>query len=582
MRLEGLLTVGRASGGATRMDAGGYAAVAIGDGGLVHMGRCGQLERASEAIVGTSETRQGAQGLVRTDGDAMTVDAGADATPEPALAGGGRHGAALILKGGAVSVSLAVTAVAYLFAYAILARDAGLAAIGLWGIIASFFQYGRVLDFGAGATVLNRAPPLVARGEFAAAAREVDGAFVLSGLAASVAAVTISLAMWAYCRTMLSPADYAANHIAAVLAINAVALVLMSQGSLLHAAIDAHNRAELRSLLVLAGSVVFAVLAIGLAKRFSILGIAIAQAAQWLFLWLSGRLLLHKLNPAVGLLPSFTGIDHMREIVGQGWRFQLAALIAAALDPLAKAMAAGFGGLGFAGQFEVLIRIVAGGRTIFANGFQVLAPATARLDAADLRGVMVGSLVLAARLMLLFGIVFAATSPLVMRSVTAQPGVDLGLVFLFVAAWAINLLSGPGYFSSIGLALGHLNLRSHLAMLVVLVVGGPLLGYIGGGIGVVFAYSAAIVVGSLYLVLAVNRRLGIGVAEIVGGVGTGPMLVALAATLTAGWIATRTAPIEVISLGGAIGAMAGMVLFAPYGRELLAIVRRRSARSDVQ
>ena len=513
----------------------------------------------------------------------MTLDTdGDDGTPEPSHAGGGRHGAALILKGGAVSVSLAVTAVAYLFAYAILARDAGLAAIGLWGIIAAFFQYGRVLDFGAGAAVLNRAPPLVARGELAAAAREVDGAFVLSGCAATAAAAVISLAMWGYCRAVLSPADYAANHVAAVLAINAVALILMSQGSLLHAAIDAHNRAELRSLLVLAGSVVFAVLAIGLAKRFSILGIAIAQLAQWLFLWLSGWVLLRRLNAEVRLLPRFTGIAHMRAIVAHGWRFQLAALIAAALDPLAKAMAAGFEGLGFAGQFEVLIRIVAGGRTIFANGFQVLAPATARLDASDLRGVMVGSLVLAARLMLLFGIVFAATSPLVMRSVTAQPGVDLGLVFLFVAAWAVNLLSGPGYFSSIGLAMGQTNLRGHVLMFVILILGGPLLGYLGGGLGVVSAYSAAIVVGSLYLVHAVNRRLGIGVREILGGVGTGPLLVALAATLGAGWIATRTAPVQVILLGGAIGALAGVVLFAPYGRELLAIVRSRSARSDLQ
>lgn len=507
---------------------------------------------------------------------------GEDGTPEPSAAASGRHGAALILKGSAVSLSLAVTAVAYLFAYAILARDAGLAAIGLWGIIASFFQYGRVLDFGAGAAVLNRAPPLVARGELDAAAREVDGAFVLSGLAAIAAAAVISLAMWVYCRTILSPADYAANHIDAVLAINAVALVLMSQGSLLHAAIDAHNRAELRSLLVLAGSVIFAVLAIGLAKRFSILGIAIAQLAQWLFLWLSGRVLLRRLNPQARMLPRFTGQAHIRSIVLQGWRFQVAALISSALDPLAKAMAAGFGGLGFAGQFEVLIRIVAGGRTIFANGFQVLAPATARLDAADLRGVMVGSLVLAARLMLLFAIVFAAASPLVMRSVTAQPGVDLALVFLFVAAWAINLLSGPGYFSSIGLALGQLNLRSHLAMLVVLVLGGPLLGALGGGIGVVSAYAAAIVVGSLYLVHAVNRRLGIGVREIAGGVGTGPLLVALLATLGAGWVATRTDTLEVVALGGAIGVVAGLVLFAPYAREALAIVRARSAGSDVQ
>ena len=495
------------------------------------------------------------------------------------------HGASLFLKGAAVSLSLAVTAIAYLFAYAILARDAGLVAIGLWGIIASFFQYGRVLDLGAGAAVLNRVPPLVARAELERAAGEVDVAFILSGVTAAVAAAIISALLWAYCRTMLSPADYARNHIDAVLVINTVALILMSQGSLLHAAIDAHNRAELRSLLVLAGSVVFAVLAIALAQRFSILGIAIAQFAQWLFLWLSGRLLLLRLNPAMRLLPRFTDRGHVRAIVAHGWRFQLAALIAAALDPLAKAMAAGFGGLGFAGQFEVLIRIVAGGRTIFANGFQVLAPATARLDPSALRGVMVGSLVLAARLTLLFGIVFAALSPLVMRIVTAQPGIDLGMVFLFVAAWAINLLSGPGYFSSIGLALGKANLHGHVLMLLVLVLGGPVLGYAGGGIGVVSAYAAAIIAGSLYLVLVVNHRLEISIGEIFLGLGAGPFLLALAGMLGAAWVATLADPVAVVALGGTIGTVAGIVLFESYGREVVARVRSRrrlhSARNDL-
>ena len=510
----------------------------------------------------------------------MTVDTrGEDDAFGPSPGPGAGHGASLFLKGGTVSLSLAVTAVAYLFAYATLARDAGLAVIGMWGIIASFFQYGRVLDFGASAAVLHRVPPLIARGELDAAVGEVDGAFLLSGATAVAAAAIISALMWVYCRSVLSPADYALNHIDAVLAINAVALVLMSQGSLLHAAIDAHNRAELRSLLVLAGSVLFALLAIALSRRFSILGIAIAQLAQWLFLWLSGRLLLRKLNPAIRLVPRFPTLAHIRVIVEHGWRFQLAALIAAALDPLAKAMAAGFGGLGFAGQFEVLIRIVAGGRTIFASGFQVLAPATARLDPTALRGVMVDSLVLSARLMLLFGIVFAAMSPLVMRVVTAQPGGDLALVFLFVAAWAINLLSGPGYFSSIGLALGQANLRGHVLMLVILVLGGPLLGYLGGGIGVVSAYAAAIIVGSLYLALVVNRRLGIGVSEILRGLGVGPLLVALAAAIGAAWVATLVPPLQIILLGGAIGTMAGVVLFESYGREVLGMLRARRARS---
>lgn len=512
----------------------------------------------------------------------MTVDTPAEdegSRPKPAVDPG--HGASLIFKGAAVSLSLAVTAVAYLFAYAILARDAGLAAIGLWGIIASFFQYGRVLDLGAGAAVLSRVPPLVARHDLRAVASEVDGAFLLSGATAAVAAVVISALMWAYCQTLLSPGDYARNHIAAVLAINAAALILMSQGSLLHAAIDAHNRAELRSLLVLVGSVIFAVLAIALVKRFSILGIALAQFAQWLFLWLSGRLLLGRLNPAMRLLPRLTSLSHMREIVAHGWRFQLAALIAAALDPLAKAMAAGFGGLGLAGQFEVLIRIVAGGRTIFANGFQVLAPATARLDPAGLRPVMVGSLVLAARLMLLFGIVFAAMSPLVMRLVTARPDVDLALVFLFVAAWAINLLSGPGYFSSIGLALSRVNLRSHLFMLIVLVLGGPALGFLLGGIGVVIAYCLAIAVGSVYLVQAVNRRLGISPHEILRELGVGALLLAIGGLLGAGWVATLAAPLLVVLLGGAISAGVGTVLFASYARHLLAMRRPCSAGNDL-
>lgn len=473
----------------------------------------------------------------------------------------------LLLKGGAVSVALAVSAVAYLVAYALLARSAGLAVIGLWGLIAAFFQYGRTIDLGAGASILGAVPGMLARGERREAADHVDQAFILSGLVGMVAAAAVGAGLYFYTRSIMSTGQIADFRVDAVLAINAVSLVLMSQGSTLHAGIDAHGRAELRSLIVLIGSLIFAVLAVPLAATFSILGLAIAQLAQWLAMWLVSRALLYRLNPDVRLWPRTPNVAAMRSIARGGWRFQSAALIAAALDPVAKAMAVAFGGLPFAGTFEILLRIVGGGRTIFANGFQVLAPAIARLGGEQQREVFLAGFGLALRIAVLFGVIFLAWTPLVASLVTGTASGPLLPAALFVVAWAINLLSGPSYFAAIGLGLGNLNLRAHLIMALGLGLLGPALGFAAGGTGVIAAYAAAVVGGSLYSALAVNSLYGAAVREIAGQFRPVEVIVIALAVATSVASALLSPTVAGIVLGAGASFLIVLAALGRYARE---------------
>ncbi len=468
---------------------------------------------------------------------------------------------ALFIKGGAVSIALGISAVAYLVAYAVLARGAGLAAIGLWGLIAAFFQYGRTIDFGASASVLSVVPPLLERNERGKAARHIDQAFALSGIAGGVAASVVGAGLYVYTRAILTPVQIDELEVDAVLAVNTFALVLMSQGSVLHAAIDAHGRAELRSLIVLSGSVIFAILTIALAQPLSILGLAIAQLVQWLVMWVVSRILLRRLNSEWRLWPHAPRLGEMRAIARSGWRFQAAALIAAAFDPIAKAMAVSFGGLSFSGTFEVLLRIIGGGRTIFANGFQVLSPAFAQLDGPARADLLAAGLALALRIAFLFAVIFLAWTPLVAGLVTGSGPGPLLPVALFVVAWAINLLSAPSYFAAIGLGLGSLNLRAHLIMAVSLGLLGPVLGFAGGGTGVIAAYAAAIVAGSLYSTLAVSARYAVRTGAVAGQfrrVEAAGIALALAGSLASALLAPSLVSIALGVAGSIIAVLATM------------------------
>jgi len=300
-------------------------------------------------------------------------------------------------------------------------------------------------------------------------------------------------------------------------------------------------------------------------------------------MWGASRVLLRRLNPELRLWPRAPRWEAVRAIAGFGWRFQVAALIAAALDPLAKAMAVSFGGLAFSGLFEILLRIVGGGRTIFANGFQVLAPAIARLEGEARRDVLTAGFALALRIALLFGVVFMAWTPLVVALVTGNGPGALVPVALFVVAWAINLLSGPSYFAAIGLGLGSLNLRSHLIMAVLLGLLGPLLGYAAEGTGVIAAYAAALIAGSLYSALAVNSRFGVGprrVAARFGWIESAGIAIALAGSVAGALLAPSPGSVALGIAASLLAVGATTAVYLRAGFRDLAENRRTRPRRD--
>jgi O-antigen/teichoic acid export membrane protein len=193
------------------------------------------------------------------------------------------------------------------------------------------------------------------------------------------------------------------------------------------------------------------------------------------------------------------------EMIGYGLSFQVISVMGMLLDPVAKALLSKFGGLDALGFYEMANKLILQARSIIVEAVRFLIPSIAALPPEDTRAAR-DIFVEAYRVIFYVAIVFFG---LLGTGLTAISLVWIGryeytfVLFALVlnAAWFINTLVVPAYFSNLGR--GHLraNVISHVIIGGVASVAGGALGALFGGPGVVGGTALGLVSGSLFLTI---------------------------------------------------------------------------------
>jgi O-antigen/teichoic acid export membrane protein len=403
-----------------------------------------------------------------------------------------------------------ISAVVLFILYRFLVVQLGVDKLGLWSVLLSFVSATRLSEMGLGGGVTRFVARYSGKSDPATAARVVETAMISVALIMALLVFTAYPAFEALLGVVVPRAGLAEAQ--ALLPYAVLSVWIASLWGLGLAALDGCQRADLRSILLVFGQVVFLALAIGLVPPYGLYGLLYAQIGQNLVLLVMGWILLRRELPDLAGVPRHWSRPLFREMLSYGSQFQFAGIAMMLYDPITKALLSRFGGLIMVGYFEMASQMVTKLRHLLIAGSQVLVPtiaATAEFDPGRVHLIYRNSHKLMLYLALPFYASIAAAVPLICVIWIGSYERHFVIFATFVAAgWLVNTVTAPAYFANLGMGNLRWNTVSHIVIGLLNLVIGMVLGIAFGSTGVVAGWAAALAAGSVIVVLSYHREHG--------------------------------------------------------------------------
>lgn len=293
---------------------------------------------------------------------------------------------------------------------------------------------------------------------------------------------------------------------------------LLAVGGVFLSSLDGIQRADLRNILLICGTLLYGLLIVVFVELFGFAGLGFAQIGQSVFVLIGAWVLVRKKFQMPRLFPVGWRWSRFKEMLAYNANLQFATLASFLGDPATKLLLGHYGSLAMVGYYEMASKMVAQFRAIMVNVNQVLVPVITHLNEtqqAEVQTLYKKTYLLVFGVSATFYAAVLACVPVISHIWLGNYNdYFLGTAWLMLAAMQINTLTGAAFFSNMGT--GQVGVNSMAQVLIGLVnLGfGSLLGYLAGGAGVIAAYAFAIVAGSLFLLLNFQRREGLGWADL--------------------------------------------------------------------
>jgi len=286
----------------------------------------------------------------------------------------------------------------------------------------------------------------------------------------------------------------------AMMSVWLMALVAITMG-----AFDGYQRMEIRSGLSTGSTIIYAIFAAFLVRKYGLLGLAYAQILQYLCVYFFGVVILRAFVP-LPFIPRVWDRGLFREMIRYGASLQLISLSQMAYGPTTKALLASFGGLSMVGYYEIAERLVIQLRSLIVAAHRVLVPIVAELtEVAPKRIQSVYATVTQAT--------FFVSIPFYSAVIIFVPVVSLAWIgkceryfvwpaMLCTVGWALNTLTVPSYNIYMGTGSLKWNTLSHILTAVLNIGLGWSLGSIWKGWGVIIGWVIALMLGSILVPFA--------------------------------------------------------------------------------
>ena len=401
-----------------------------------------------------------------------------------------------------------VSGIVLFILYRYLIGNLGADKLGLWSVILAGTSVARLSEMGITGSVVK----FIAR--YRAADDQKQAGEVVQTAAISIALVmaVLGVLVLPFLGKVLS---YAVPDVSMPLATGLLpwamlTLWLSSIGGVFQSGLDGCQRMDLRNIILMAGNIVFLVASFWLVPEYGLKGLAIGQAAQAGVLLIINWLVLRRQLGAQPIIPIQWRLEKFKEMFRYAVSFQITSIALLFFEPAVKVLMSKYAGLSSTGYYEMASQLVIKVRALVVSAGQALTPAAAALDETSKDKVY--ELYKAS-----YRIVFLVTVPIFTGIIVSLPLVSLlwigkvepGFVIIaciLAVGWGFNTLTTPAYFVNLGTGDLKWNMLSHSLLSVLTVALGFGLGRAYGGVGVVLAAMASLILASAMLVLNINRR----------------------------------------------------------------------------
>jgi O-antigen/teichoic acid export membrane protein len=402
------------------------------------------------------------------------------------------------------------------FIYRHVIHHLGLGQLGIWSLVLATTSASRLAELGLGIAVTRFVAKDVAEKRFADAVRVVDSALVALTCFVSVAVFALYAVVDGAVRQFVEAVN--ADVASSLLPWAAASLVFSTVGGVSQNALDGLQRADVRAVLMVSGSLLMGGAVYLLTPGYGIVGLGIAQLVQGVFLAVVGRWVLCKHMPNLAFLPVHSETSTIKRILPYGLNTQLSVVLQFAFDLITKLLLARFGGSASVGAFEVASQFVVKTRSLLAAAAVALIPRAAASSAT--RGVSdVGLYQRSFRVVFIItalSLFFLITGAGIYSALVTGKTDSVVVLYIFILAitWAVNNLAIPAYNINLGEGSPGTNTIGNLIAVASSICTGVASGWWLGPVGIVMTSGLSLAFGSLYVIHSYHVRAGLSLSKI--------------------------------------------------------------------
>lgn len=401
----------------------------------------------------------------------------------------------------------------YFLLYRYLLSKLGVELLGVWSVVLSTSSLANLANFGVADSVVRFVALYSAEKDDV----KIKQLIFTSTVFLTTLFVLIAAIIYPFADLILKgvlPAKYIEQGLA-ILPYSLMCLIINALNGVYASVLDGMQRNYIRNIIFSLSSVLLLLGTCFLVPKYHLLGVAFAQVAQSVFTLLICLALIIpslKYNP----LKWNWSKSVFKQIFSYGMKFQFISLAALINEPIIKILLGKFGGMAFAGYYEMANRLLSQARGVIVNATQSLVPVLVNVSKSDMQ---------AFYKRIFSNVIFFSISAVCLIVTSGrlisffwighyQPVFYYTLIFLAFSTF-INLLTSPSYFYYIAKANLNILIKTHLILTFSNVIAGGLIGYFFGGYGVVCGWFLAQLLGSLNLMVYFNRDHGIGFKKLI-------------------------------------------------------------------
>lgn len=393
----------------------------------------------------------------------------------------------------------------------------GIEKLGIWSLVFSLTSVAQIAQLGIPGSIVKFVAKYAARNEPGKVSSVIQTATTSSGLFI-VIAILISYPLFKWFLKFIIPQQYLllAN---TILPLSLFSLLFASIANIFLSGLDGLQRIDIRSIIMTSTNIIFLLLSLVAIPKYGLIGLSVAKVIQGLITLIISWCLLKKFLTQLPAICFKYDSKTFREIIVYGANFQIMGICSTVYEAVVKTLLSKFAGLASVGYYEMANRLIQQFRSFIIAINQVLVPTIAKLHetvSEKVKTVYIFSYELMLYLALPFFSALILCLPIISKlwiGYYEKNFVIFGM--LLCAAWLINTLATPAYFSNLGIGKLKWNVITHISTVLIGLFLGTILGRYYSGIGVIFAAAVSLIISSCILCLAYHLEHKISLSKLI-------------------------------------------------------------------